>query len=304
MNELYEIVSTWIDRFLGLDPETQSRAIQTLVLLIVFWAVRRLSLRVIGRRTDNLTLRYQWSRLSGYLVFTLAVVVIGRIWFHGFQSLVTYLGLLSAGLAIALSDVIKNLAGWLFILWRRPFAIGDRIEIGEYAGDVIDQRIFQFTLLEIGNWVRADQSTGRVIHVPNGLVFTAPLSNFFSGFAYIWCEVPVLVTFESDWKKAKQILTRVVTDTAVQLSESAQTKIREASQKYLIFYNKLTPIVYTTVEDSGVLLTMRFLCEPRRRRVREEEIWELVLEEFAKHSDIDFAYPTTRFYDLHREGPA
>lgn len=304
MNELYDIVSDWVNRFVGMNPETQMRVIQTVVLLLFFWMLRRISLRVIGRRTDNPTMRYQWSRLSGYLIFTIALVVVGRIWFQGFQELVTYLGLVSAGLAIALSDVVKNLAGWLFILWRRPFSIGDRIEIGEHAGDVIDQRIFQFTLLEIGNWVRADQSTGRVIHVPNGLVFTAPLSNFFSGFAYIWCEIPVLITFESDWKKAKELLSRIVTETAVQLSESAQAQIRAASQKYLIFYNKLTPIVYTSVEDSGVLLTMRFLCEPRRRRVREQELWELVLEEFAKHADIQFAYPTTRYYTQHREGPA
>lgn len=66
---------------------------------------------------------------------------------------------------------------WLFILWRRPFELGDRIQIGEDAGDVIDSRIFQFTILEIGNWVAADQSTGRLIHIPNQSVFTTPLAN-------------------------------------------------------------------------------------------------------------------------------
>ena len=67
-------------------------------------------------------------------------------------------------------------------------------------------RIFMFTLMEIGNWVDADQSTGRVIHIPNGKVFKEVLANYSKGFQYIWNEIPVLVTFESNWKKAKEIL--------------------------------------------------------------------------------------------------
>ena len=79
----------------------------------------------------------------------------------GIASLTTFLGLASAGVAIAMHDTIANLAGWFFIISRKPFKVGDRIEIGEIAGDVIDIRIFQFSLVEIGNWVDAEQSTGR-----------------------------------------------------------------------------------------------------------------------------------------------
>ena len=302
IESIQQFISAWISQFFGLDAALQAKIVKSMALIVVLWLIRRLSLRIILRRTNDPTARYQWSRGSGYLFATLIFILVGRIWFEGFQSLVTYFGILSAGVAIALQDVLKNLAGWLFILWRKPFRIGDRIEVDGAAGDVIDQRIFQFTLLEIGNWVRADQSTGRVIHVPNGAVFTQAVSNYFSGFAYIWCEIPVLVTFESDWRKAKTILRDVVDRTVLSLSEEAQSRIRAASQKYLIFYNQLTPIVYTSVEDCGVLLTMRFLCEPRRRRFREEQIWEAVLDEFAKHEDIDFAYPTTRFYNNRLEG--
>ena len=78
-----------------------------------------------------------------------------------------------------------------FIIWRHPFRVGDRIQVGDQAGDVIDLRIFQFSLMEIGNWVAADQSTGRIIHVPNGIVFTHPLANYSLGFDYIWNEIPI-----------------------------------------------------------------------------------------------------------------
>ncbi len=70
----------------------------------------------------------------------------------------------------------------------------------------------------------------------------------------------------------------------------------------MIFYKNLTPIVYTSVKDSGVMLTMRFLCDPRQRRNYEHVIWEEVLKAFAKSNEIDFAYPTQRFYSNKSEG--
>jgi small-conductance mechanosensitive channel len=156
--------------------------------------------------------------------------------------------------------------------------------------------------MEIGNWVESDQSTGRVIHIPNGKIFNEGLANYSQGFAYIWNEIPVLVTFESDWRKAKQLLTETAQRYGTALSDSAARDLKEAAKKYMIFYSKLTPAVYTTVKDCGVMLTIRYLCEPRRRRGSEQEIWEDILDAFAAHDDIDFAYPTQRFYHNEREG--
>ena len=93
------------------------------------------------------------------------------------------------------------MAGWLFIVGKRPFTVGDRIEVDGSAGDVIDVSLFQFTMLEIGNWVDADQSTGRIIHVPNRFAFNKSLANFTQSFGFIWNEANVLITFESDWER-------------------------------------------------------------------------------------------------------
>jgi small-conductance mechanosensitive channel len=119
-------------------------------------------------------------------------------------------------------------------------------------------------------------------------VFTQAQSNYSAGFKFIWNELPVLVTFESNWNLAKEILQKIVINHAEALSVDAEKKIIEASKKYMIFYQYLTPTVYTSVQDSGVLLTMRYVCEPRKRRGSEHTIWEDVLKEFA--------YPTQRFY--------
>jgi small-conductance mechanosensitive channel len=198
--------------------------------------------------------------------------------------------------------MVKSIAGWLYLLWKRPFFIGDRIQIDNMIGDVIDIRAFKFSLNEIGNWVHADQSTGRVMHVPNSILLSKTIINYTEGFHHIWVELPVLVTFESDWRKAKELLLAIAQKHSETITPKAQEKIKDASKKYMIFYHKLTPIVYTSVKDCGVLLTMRLLSEPRRRRNCEEAIWEDILDAFAEHKDIDFAYPTQRFYDHVTEG--
>jgi len=298
----FEQLTEAIQRNLLMDAATLEKLLVSLAILLVLWLTRLLVLVIVHRRSDDVRVRYRWKKTSQYITVTLAVIIVGMIWIQGFRSLATYLGLLSAGLAIALRELVANFVGWAFILWRRPFEVGDRIQIGETAGDVIDLRIFQFTLLEIGNWVDADQSTGRVIHVNNGKVFTESVANFSKGFQYIWNEIAVLVTFESDWEKAKQILAAIATRHGEELSTSAAEKVQEAARRFMIFYSKLTPTVYTSVRDCGVLLTIRYLCDPRRRRSTEESIWEDILHAFAENDDIDFAYPTQRFYDNLAEG--
>lgn len=292
----------WIESNFGISASAQDKMLASLVIIVLLWVVSRLVRGVIRRRTDDMRARYRWSKTTTYVLVSLGILMVGRVWFTGFGSVATYLGLVSAGIAIALRDLLVNLAGWGFILWRRPFAVGDRIEVSGIRGDVIDVRLFQFTLLEIGNWVDADQSTGRVIHVPNGKVLSDPLANYTRGFQHIWHELPVLVTFESDWKKAKKILQDVIKEHAPEVGTAVQNQIRSYSSQYLIFYQKLDPIVYTKVMDSGVLLTIRFLTEPRKRRGYEEHMWEVILDRFGAEEDIDFAYPTTRLYDNRREG--
>ncbi len=292
----------WINSTFGVNPVLFYKFTSSFFIIIAALILRIIILRITHKQTENDKILYRWRKSVTYISFFFVLILVGRIWFEGIQTLSTFLGLLSAGLAIALQVPIVNLAGWAFILWRRPFEVGDRIEIGQVKGDVIDQRIFMFTMMEIGNWIDADQSTGRVIHVPNGRVFQEHLANYSKGFQYIWDEIPVLITFESDWKHAHKILLNIVNCHAKHLSDSAQSKVKQAANTYLIHFNKLTPTVYLTVKDSGVMLTLRYLCEPRKRRNAEEKIWKDILTEFAKHNSIDFAYPTQRFFNNPSEG--
>ena len=296
------VQSGWLQTTFGVSVTTQNKIAATAVVVLAVLVIRRVILSIVWNRTHDARLRYRWQKGIAYVTTPLAMLVIGRIWFAGFQSIATFLGLVSAGVAIALKDILVNLAGWIFLVWRRPFNVGDRIQIGRHAGDVIDVRLFHFTLNEIGNWVQADQSTGRIIHIPNGQVITEVIANYSEGFEYIWNEIPVVVTFESDWEKAKEILLEIVTRDSADIVKAAEESVRETTRKFMIFYTNLTPTVYTSVNDSGVVLTPRYLVQPRKRRVTEQKIWEDILRAFAQHDDIDLAYPTRRAFNNQVEG--
>jgi small-conductance mechanosensitive channel len=157
--------------------------------------------------------------------------------------------------------------------------------------------------MEIGNWVDADQSTGRVLHIPNRKVFSENIANYTKGFTFLWHEVPVIITFESDWRKGKTILEKIAVRHTVQLTPKIERRIKNAAKSYLIYYKNLTPIVYTKVVDHGVMLTIRYLSDPRKRRGTEQAIWEEILDAFAQEPTLDFAYPTQRLYYHPVEGP-
>ena len=280
-----------------------TKIVITIGIILALWLARMFIVRIINRNIDSTRQQYKWRKNASYVTGFLGLLLLGVVWFEGLQEIGTFLGLLSAGLAIALRDPVTDFAGWIFISLRTPFDVGDRIEIGDTKGDIIDIRIFKFTVLEIGNWVQSDQSTGRVVHVPNHKIFTEALANYTSDFEFIWNELEVLVTFESNWKKAKEQLQELADKHMEDFIDHAEHQVRRANKSYLVHYEYLTPIVYTNVKESGINLSIRHLCDPRKRRSTGEALWEDILEMIEQCDDIDLAYPTMRLLNDHTSVP-
>jgi len=279
--------------FIVNDP-TGVKLIQSLVLIFVIILVTRLIKRIVFNKLEDSKKYYTFKQRLNYGTGFIIMVGILFIWISSAASLTTYIGLLSAGIAIALKEIFVNMAGWMFIEFRRPFDVGHRISIGPTKGDVIDKRMFQFTLMEVSNPEDGEQSTGRIIDVPNSFVFIHPTINYTKGFEYIWNEIKVLITFESDWQLMKKLLLDIGNKDTDFTTEKVAEQIKNASKRYMINYNKLTPIVYTDVLDSGVLLSLRYLCEPKHKRITSDKIWEDVLRITESYDNIDLAYPTKR----------
>ena len=299
---LAQTTKTVIDQLadeLPIDRETTARLIVSLAIVLVLLAVRAVLLHLGRRGIDDVKRHYYYRRGVNYSTGLLTLVLVGVVWFQALVDLTVVLGVAAAGFTIAMKEPLLNLVGWLYIMVYRPFDVGDRIEVNGMTGDVINIRPFQTYLLECGRWVEVDQSTGRRMLIPNMLVFTHGVANYTRGFDFIWEEVNVRITFESDWRLAKRLLHEIGQNTARAFCDGAQHQLREAAREHMIFFQKMTPVVHVKVVDAGIQLTLRYLTPVRRRRLCMQEIWEAILDAFAGQASIAFAYPTSRLY----EGP-
>ncbi len=285
MNELYETL---------ISSALETKLFWSLIVVVFVVYLSKLTKNLIYKSINDNKRYYPIKRRITYFSTLLIIICTLFIWMDSVSNLTTYIGLLSAGIAIALKEIFVNIAGWMFIEFRKPFDVGHRVSIGDQKGDVIDKRMFQFTLMEVSPYEDGEQSTGRIIDVPNAYIFEHPTINYTKGFEYVWNEIKVLVTFESDWKKAKQLLTEIINQDTYSTIEKARGQIDHASKKYMLYYNNLTPIVYTDVKESGVQLTIRYLCSTKHRRTTANLVWEDILEMIDAHKDIALAYPTKR----------
>jgi small-conductance mechanosensitive channel len=282
------------EQFVEFFSGNGGKAVWTLVVLIGVGIVRRVAFRSWSRTADE-EAAFRTRKAITYTLASVALVAVAWIWFDAIDSLATYLGLATAGVAIGLSDLLKNIVGWFYILIRRPFKIGDRIEILGQRGDVVDVRLFRFSMLEVGGlFVDAEQSTGRLLHVPNGLVFTATIANYTEAFPFVWHEIRLLVTFESDWRAGRQLMEEAIETAAAPLQTQGEASIRVAAREHNIKIGTTTPVVYMEVQDSGVLLTGRFLINPRLRRTETEAVWVKIIDGVNTNPTIALAYPTSR----------
>ena len=266
----------------------------TVVFIIAAYGILFVLNRIINRRIENLKSRHTIRKNVSYMINFLLIIAVIFIWLQRLNSLSIFLGFASAGLALALQEVILCVAGWFLIIARHPFGVGDRIEIAGVKGDVIDIRVLQTSVLEIGNWVDADQSTGRIVNIPNSYVYKHPNFNYNRGFEYIWNEIPVTITFESDWNRAKEIMMHHACQVADGLEDHFKRRIERMTSQYMIYFQNYTPIVYVDIQNSGIRLTLRYLTEAKKRRSTTDELSRAILDDFSREQAVTLAYQTFR----------
>jgi small-conductance mechanosensitive channel len=145
--------------------------------------------------------------------------------------------------------------------------------------------------MEIRGWVDADQSTGRLVHFPNAWIFQFAIFNYSRSFNFIWNEFPVTLTFSSDWRAAREIMLGFAEESAAIVEQQARKEIHHLSREFLVHYSILTPFVYVRIMENGIQLTLRYLCEVRKRRGSEHALAVSILDAFMEHGGIEFAYP-------------
>jgi len=289
-------VQQWIATNLYISPDIQNNIFRTIIVIIIMRILYSLLKKFLYGLIGDDKVYYKSRKTASYVITILALILVGRIWLEGVGSFMTFVGLFSAALAIVMKDIILNIAGWVFIIIRAPFKVGDRVEVSGISGDVIEIELFSFTIMEIRNWIYGDKYTGRTVRMPNVSIFNKSFSHFNEETPYIWNEFKISVPFRSNWKKAKNILEDIVDKNSKEIIPEAEASIKYAARMFQLLDSDYRPKVYTTIdyESANITFIIRFICHYKRKRGAAEKVYEDILSEFEKHEDVEFAYPITK----------
>jgi len=253
-----------------------ARLVATLVVvaaaILVGWAAGALA----ARRGHDEFSAYHFRKLARYGAALACLVALAITWRNAIGHLALFGGLVAAGLAFALQEVIGAIAGWFNIVSGGIYRVGDRVELAGVKGDVIDITPLRTKVLEMGSslqeepsWVGGRQYTGRVVSVSNKATFETPVYNYSSFFEYVWEELRIPVPYSADWRRAEQILREEAE--RVSATAGARQAIAAMMERFPIPKQEVDPRVYVTLTDNWVELAARFVIPVRAsRKVRDE----------------------------------
>ena len=284
--------------WVGVNAESGRKLLLSLIfiaIILVVSAFLRAAIGLVLRRTDHATLRAKfWSRQVVSLVSTAALIIaLMSIWFSDPTRLATAFGLVSAGLAFALQQVITSIAGYFVILRGSTFNVGDRISMGGVRGDVLKLGFIQTTIMEMGQppsmqggdahmWVQSRQFTGRIVTVTNSKIFSDPVYNYTRDFPYIWEEMAIPITYGSDRARVEAIMMEAARLNSVDPNSIVPKDKAALHEKFGIAPIDLEPRVYYRITDNWLELTVRFLLYTHQVRLAKDAMSRHIITEMDK----------------------
>ena len=265
----------WGIDWVGVNAESGRKLLLSLVFIAIVVmiriALRALVGRLVGKSFDATTQLRFWTR-QGISLLAAVVLVLGllSIWFNDPTRLATAFGLVSAGIAFALQQVVTSLAGYLVILRGNTFTVGDRISMGGVRGDVMRLGFVQTTIMEMGQppsvqgsdpamWVRSRQFTGRIVTVSNSQIFSEPVYNYSRDFPFIWEEMVIPITYQADRAYVEHTLIEAARLHATDPDTMAGDAKTHLQTTFGVEPIELQPRVYWRITDNWMELTVRFI---------------------------------------------
>lgn len=245
-----------------------------ILIIVLFIAFTRKQLK---RRIANTEIRYKAQKgieIVGYVLIAFLILITFTIGDIADYSVI--IGLFTAGLAFTLQELILSVAGSFYIFFVRVYKPGDRIEINGIKGDVIDVDSIYTTLMEIGEWVSSDNYSGRIVKISNAFVFKGPIKNYSMDFPFVWDELNVLITYDSDVELAKQIIMDNATNLLSEYTKDSVAKWKEMVERYYIDNAKLEPSLVVTLTDNWVALNLRYITDYRLRRNTRHQLFDQI----------------------------
>ncbi|MEP7381051.1 MAG: mechanosensitive ion channel domain-containing protein, partial [Gemmatimonadota bacterium] len=249
-----------------------------IALMVCFVAVRLLR-SAVNRQVEDPEARYRLGRYIGTAGWVAALLLVVSSFSGSLSGLFASLSIIGAGVAFALQEVIASAAGRMALTTGRFYRIGDRVQLGGIKGDVIDIGLLRTTIMEIGDWVKGDLYTGRVVRVANSFVFKEPVFNYSGDFGFLWDEITLPITYGVHHATARTMLTRVVQEVAGEFVEPATHEWREMLARYRVENARLEPMISLVLTDNWMEFTVRYVVPFDRRRTVKDQLFTRVLDE-------------------------
>lgn len=257
----------------------------TILIVACLWIIYLILRFAINQRCKNLKRRYTWRTRSFYTILFLSVYFIGKVWLSSIDDLITFLSIIAAALTITQKESLMNLIGCALIYWRELFHTGDRVQVGNYYGEVTAIRTFYFHMLECDPKQSGDQTTGKIIKVPNGLVITAPVINYTELFPFTWQEFSIILTPDSDVQTARSVLTELIDNEIRHYYLESKHYFKKFVQDNFLSEQQLKTQSFIKLHQSdpgGFLILIRYLALP----TQQHELESRIIEKFVDYIKI------------------
>ena len=166
------------------------------------------------------------------------------------------------------------------------------MRIGSVVGDVLDISMLRTMVMEIGEWVQADQYTGRIVTLANRVVFSDPVFNYTQHWHYLWDETMIPVTYNSDWRHAAEIMLAHGQEYTSQFQAQAQSELQDMMKSYPVHETTVEPTLYVVMTDNWIEITLRYVVDARDRRRVKGQLHHEILQHFESEADITVASAT------------
>jgi len=263
------------------DP-TVGKIIFAIVGILLISVIIRFAQRYSSRYIKDTDTRYRARKFLAFLGYLLAVMFLVAVFSERLGGLHIAFGIVGAGVAFALQEVITSIAGFVAVSFGHFYRTGDRIRLAGIRGDVIDIGILRTTLMECGDWVDGDLYNGRIVRIANSFVFKEPVFNYSADFPFLWDEIKLPVKYGSDQRLVREILQRVLAETVGDYAAWAKETWKEMVKKYRIEDERVEPMVTMTANDNWMEFTVRYVVDYKKRRRTKDRLFTRFLEEFDK----------------------
>ncbi len=275
--------SLW-DLIIDIDSVT-GKLVSTVVIVGIGVVVGAFAGRVLAIRAEDRYRRYYIRKGVSLVAAVISLIALGILWrpFAGQLGLV--LGLITAGVAFAMQELIGALAGWFNIVSGAIYRVGDRVQVGGVRGDVIDVTPLRTKVMEIGSgvdddtWVKGRQYTGRVVAISNKATFTEPVFNYSAAFDFIWEEVTIPVAY-ADRRRAEEIMNEE--SVRISTSEEAAAALANMVRRYPVARTEVEPRVFIRATDNYLELAARIVVPVRTARWCKDELTRRILDRFEE----------------------